>query len=79
MSFSASGQNGISVVGRQSGSVVGYHYSSAMTSAHVTWNDASLDSFLSHPQGVVRDTKMFAIVADARQRLDIIAYLDTLK
>jgi cytochrome c len=67
------------VAGRQSGTEPGYHYSPAMTSAHVTWNDASLDRFLSNPQCLVHGTKMFVTVPDAHQRQDIIAYLDTLK
>jgi cytochrome c len=78
------GRNGIGpslddVVGRQSGSVPGYHYSTAMAGAHITWGDESLDRFLSNPQNVVHGTKMFASVPDARQRQDIIAYLNTLK
>src|SRR5258708_35227526 len=52
------GRNGIGpslddVVGRQSGSVPGYHYSTAMAGAHITWSDESLDRFLSNPQNVV--------------------------
>ncbi len=50
-----------------------------MTSAHITWDDASLDKFLNNPQGLVHGTKMFATVPDTTQRQDIIAYLDTLK
>jgi cytochrome c len=78
------GTNGIGpsladVVGRQSGSAPGYHYSTAMTGAHMTWDDASLDKFLTNPQSVVHGTKMFASVPDPRQRQDIIAYLHTLK
>ena len=69
----------IGVAGRQSGTEPGYHYSPAMTSARVTWNDASLDRFLSNPQGLVHGTKMYLTVPDAHQRQDIIAYLDTLK
>jgi cytochrome c2 len=56
------------VAGRQSGTEPGYHYSPAMTAAHVTWNDASLDRFLSNPQGLVHGTKMFVSVPDAHQR-----------
>lgn len=78
------GHNGIgpslaSVVGRQSGTEAGYHYSPAMTGAHITWDDASLDRFLTNPQSVVHGTKMFIAVPDAQQRQDIIAYLETLK
>ena len=78
------GHNGIGpsldgVVGRQSGSVPGYHYSTAMTGARITWDNDSLDRFLANPQSVVHGTKMFASVPDARQRLDIITYLNSLK
>ena len=78
------GHNGIgpslaAVVGRQSGTEAGYHYSAAMAGARITWDDASLDSFLTSPQSVVHGTKMFIAVPDAQQRQDIIAYLETLK
>ena len=78
------GRNGIGpslhdVVGRQSGSIAGYPYSTAMAGAHITWDAASLDRFLDKPQSVVHGTKMFASVPDAHQRQDIIAYLNTLK
>jgi cytochrome c len=78
------GRNGIGpslndVVGRVSGSVPGYHYSTAMTAAHITWDADSLDHYLANPQSVVRGTKMFVSVPDAQQRQDIIAYLNTLK
>jgi len=67
------------VAGRRSGSAPGYNYSTAMTGAHLTWDDTSLDRFLANPQGVVHGTKMFMAVPDPRQRQDIIAYLNTLK
>jgi cytochrome c len=78
------GKNGIGpsldgVVGRQSGSAPGYRYSTAMMGAHITWDDASLDRFLTNPQRAVHGTKMFAAVPDAQQRQDIIAWLNTLK
>jgi cytochrome c len=78
------GKNGVgpsldNVVGRQSGSAPGYHYSTAMAGARITWDDASLDRFLSNPQNVVHGTKMFAAVPDAQQRQDIITWLNTLK
>jgi cytochrome c len=78
------GRNGIGpslddVVGRQSGSLAGYHYSTAMAAAHITWDADSLDRFLANPQSIVHGTKMFANVPDVHQRQDIIAYLNTLK
>jgi hypothetical protein len=49
-------------LGRQSGSAPGYHYSTAMAGAHITWDDASLDRFLSSTMNVVHGTKMFPAV-----------------
>ena len=66
-------------VRRVSGTEAGYTYSPAMTGAHITWDDATIDRFLANPQAVVHGTKMFVAVPGARQRQDIIAYLDTLK
>lgn len=67
------------IAGRPSGTAPGYEYSRAMASAHITCNDASLDRFLSNTQGLVHGTKMFVGVPDARQRQDIVAYLDIQK
>jgi cytochrome c2 len=50
------------VVGRQSGTEAGYHYSPAMAGAQITWDDASLDRFLTNPQSMVHGTKMFIAV-----------------
>jgi cytochrome c len=78
------GRNGVGpslagVVGRPSGSIAGYNYSSAMKAAHITWSQASLDRFLTNPQAAVHGTKMFQSVPDANTRHNIIAYLATLK
>jgi cytochrome c2 len=78
------GRNGVGpslsdVLGRQAGSVNGYGYSSAMKSAHVDWDPATLDRFLANPQSVVHGTKMFANVPNETTRQNIIAYLSTLK
>ncbi|HYZ22984.1 MAG TPA: c-type cytochrome, partial [Rhodopila sp.] len=52
----APGKNGVGpslagVVGRESGTVSGYNCSTAMKSAHIDWDAASLDRFLASPQG----------------------------
>ena len=80
----APGKNGVGpslagVAGRESGTVSGYNYSTAMKSAHIDWDAASLDRFLASPQGMVHGTKMFASVPNATTRRNIIAYLATLK
>jgi cytochrome c len=57
----------------------GYQYSSALLAAHLTWNAATLDKFLTSPQTLVAGTKMpYAGLPDAGQRADVIAYLATL-
>jgi cytochrome c len=67
------------VVGRKSGTVAGYGYSPAMKSANVTWDDATLDTFLASPASFVHGTKMFINVPSGTARQNVIAYLETLK
>lgn len=70
----------LGVVGRQAGSVQGFHYSRAMKAAHMVWDDKSLDAFIAAPQKAVPGNVMpFAGVPDQQQRTDLIAYLETLK
>lgn len=65
---------------RPAGTVAGFgRYSAALKHAGITWDAATLDRWLAHPQAVVPDTTMsFPGVADARQRTDLIAYLKAL-
>jgi cytochrome c len=50
-----------------------------LTSAHLTWDDATLDKFIASPQAVVPGTKMpYAGLPNAGQRADVIAYLASL-
>ncbi|UQD77476.1 cytochrome c family protein [Bradyrhizobium japonicum] len=70
----------LGVVGRQAGSVQGFHYSRAMKGANIVWDDKSLDAFVAAPQRAVPGTVMpFAGIADPQQRTDLIAYIETLK
>jgi cytochrome c len=51
-----------------------------MKNSGVTWDAKTLDAYLANPQGVVPGNTMpFSVVADAKQRADIVAYLATLK
>ena len=64
------------VVGRRAASYPNFNYSSALTAAGLTWNEATLDAWLARPQAVVSGTRMaFAGVRDARERASIIAFL----
>lgn len=67
------------VVGRHSSAVAGYSYSPAMKNANITWDDATLDKFLTSPAGFVHGTKMFMSVPNGADRQNVIAYLNTLK
>ena len=82
---STDGTNGVGpslqgVVGRKAGTFAGFRYSRAMKGADITWDDKSLDAYLSDPQKTVPGNVMpFSGIADAKQRADLIAYLKTLK
>lgn len=67
------------VGGRQSGTAPGYHFSPAMSNAHLTWDQATLGRYLENPRGVVPGTLMAYVgVKDPKQRADLTAYLATL-
>jgi cytochrome c len=65
--------------GRKAGSVAGFAYSVAMKNSGITWDAAKLDPYLARPGNVVKGTKMVNIVANPKDRADIIAYLATVK
>ena len=67
------------VVGRKSGQIEGFHYSAANKAANLTWDEATLDKYLTNPKGVVPGTTMtFGGLKDDAKRADLIAYLATL-
>jgi len=63
------------VVGRKAGSVPGYDYSPDLKNSGIVWTEENLDKWLTGPQAMVPETKMFFDVPDAQDRADIIAYL----
>jgi cytochrome c len=68
------------VVGRQAGTVPDFQYSDAMKSNKAVWNTSSLDAYLADPRGDVHGVKMFFRgLPEAKDRGDVIAYLQTLK
>jgi cytochrome c len=68
------------VVGRKAASIETYSYSEAMRSSGLTWDPATLDTYLTNPRAKVPGTKMtFVGLPQASDRADIIAYLSTLK
>jgi cytochrome c2 len=68
------------VVGRPSGSVPGYNYSSAMKAYNHVWTPENLFVYLKAPMQVVHGTKMaFVGLPSETDRKNVIAYLETLK
>jgi cytochrome c len=63
------------VFGRKAGSVVGFRYSAGLKDSGITWNDATLERWLSDPDLVVKDNNMSFGVPKAEERRDLIAYL----
>jgi len=79
------GKNGVGpslagIVGRKAGTVAGYAYTDANKNSGLTWDEATLDEYLTAPAKKVPGTKMaFAGIADAAKRKEVIDYLKTLK
>jgi cytochrome c len=68
------------VVGRHSASLPDFAYSDAMKKADKTWDEATLDSYLTNPRALVPGTKMiFAGLKDEADRKNVIAYLKSLE
>ena len=63
------------VYGRKAGSVAGFTYSTGLKNLGVTWNDATLEKWLSDPDIVVKDNNMSFSVPKAEERRDLIAFL----
>src|SRR5271154_5669213 len=63
------------VYGRRAGSVSTFRYSDAMKGTQITWNDASLDKWLTDPESMVPDTDMEFHVPKADEREAIIRFL----
>jgi cytochrome c len=63
------------VYGRKAGSLPDYAYSAALKSSNITWNEETLDKWLTDPQAFVPGAKMFFHLDNAQDRADVIAYL----
>ena len=63
------------VYGRPAGSISTFKYSDALKSAHFTWDDVSLDKWLTDTESLVPDNDMSFHVPKADERADIIRFL----
>lgn len=74
------GPNLFGIHDTKAGQFEGYKYSKGIIAADLTWDDATLDAYLLKPRDVVKRGKMiFAGLRKEQERLDMIAYLKTLK
>jgi cytochrome c len=62
------------VFGRKAGTVSGFTYSTGLKNSGLTWNDATLEKWLSDPDVMVPDNNMSSSVPKADERRDLIAY-----
>ena len=75
------GPNLFGIAGAPAGQVAGFKYAADFTAkmAGKTWDDATLDAWLSDPKKMVAKTKMMVKITKAEDRQAIIDYLKTLK
>jgi cytochrome c len=65
------------IVGRKAGSVPGFSYTEANKNSGVTWDDKTLDTYLTDPKKFIPGTKMlFAGLKNEADRKALIEYLE---
>ena len=74
------GPNLYGIVGEDIAQGKGYEFSQALQTKHGKWDVESLNAWLYKPQDFAKGTKMtFAGLPKAKDRADVVAYLETLK
>jgi cytochrome c len=63
------------VFGRAAGSVADYAYSESLKKAHFTWDESTLDKWLTDPDAFAPGNNMDFLVAKPQERQDLIAFL----
>jgi cytochrome c len=66
------------VYGRKAGTITTFEYSDALKKAHIVWNDATLDKWLTGTDAMIPGNDMAFHVPQAEERADIIRFLNTL-
>ena len=70
------GPNLNGLFGRKAGATGSFKYSSAMKASGITWDEATLDQYLTKPKKMVPKTKMaFGGLKKKSQRDNLLAYL----
>ena len=64
------------VLGKKAAQVKGFKYSKAMKKADITWDDATLDAYLTKPKKFLKGTKMaFVGLKKRKDRDNVVAYI----
>jgi cytochrome c len=77
------GMNGVGpslygLFGRKAGEAADFRYSPALKRSGITWTASTLDAYIADPQKEVPANRMpYAGMPDARDRADLIAYLQS--
>jgi cytochrome c len=70
------GPNLNGLFGREAGSVEGFKFSKAMKASDITWDEETIDKYLTKPKDFIPKGKMaFPGLKKEQQRADVIAYL----
>jgi cytochrome c len=68
------------IFGTKAGDVAGYAFSDAMKASGLTWDDKTLDAYLTQPMKMVPGTRMtYAGMTDPADRAAVVAYIKTVK
>jgi cytochrome c len=69
------------IVGKKAGSESGYQYSPSLKDSGVTFDEATLDKFITNPDSVApgNNMKPYTGISDAAHRAKIIAFLKSAK
>ncbi len=70
------GPNLHGIFGRAAGTAEGFKFSPALKDSGITWDDATMDEWITNPKKMVAKTKMvFPGIKKEGKRKDLIAYL----
>ncbi len=69
----------VGILGQKAGAGANFNYTKVLAESGLTWNASTLDRFLTDPAAAVPGTTMPVAVPKGSERLDLIAYLATLK
>jgi len=75
LQFNSVGPTHKDLIGRRAGTAPGYAYSPALQASTVVWNQETLSRWLADPEKFIPGQRMFISIPDAKERADIVAYL----